>query len=96
LSTTDEVMAAMDERGPNDYPAWADERRLLMNIIKDQTKHGGGHGGVHETKWSTWILGIVGVLIAAGVLGLTSAMFTMTGRLASLETKVDMLVEARK
>ena len=87
----------MSEDSPKDYPAWDDERRLLMGIIKEQTKRGGGgHGSVHDTKWSTWILGIVGVLIAAGVLGLTSAMFTMTGRLASLETKVDMLVDARK
>jgi hypothetical protein len=54
----------------------------------------GSSGG--ETKWTTWVIGIVGVLIAAGVLGLTSAMFTMTGRMASLETKVDMLVKDRQ
>jgi len=94
MSTSEEVMAAMESRDPTDYEEWQDERKLLMGIIRKQT--GGGHGSVHETKWSTWILGIVGVLIAAGVLGLTSAMFTMTGRLASLETKVDMLVDARK
>jgi hypothetical protein len=91
------AMHGEDERGPLDYPPWDDERRILVNIIKEQVRKSGatpsgGHGGVQGTGWSTWILGIVGALIAAGILGLTSAMFTMTGRIASLETKVDMLV----
>jgi hypothetical protein len=95
------IWAAMHEpeRGPLDYPPWDDERRILVNIIKEQVRKSGsngGHGGVQETKWSTWMLGIVGALIAAGVLGLTSVMFTMTGRMANLEAKVDMLIKERK
>jgi hypothetical protein len=93
------AMQGESDRGPTDYPMWDDERKILINIIRKQTegsRGSSGPGSVNGNSWSTWILGIVGALIVASVLGLTSAMFTMTGRMSTLEAKVDMLLRDRK
>lgn len=90
------VRTMLNMRGPDpDYPHGTDfERGFRAGAKNAGPSNFGGVGG--DTKWTTWVIGIVGMLIAAGVLGLTSAMFTMTGRMASLETKVDMLIKENK
>lgn len=82
------------EPDPLDYDHFADERRLYQRLLRERNS-GGGPGSVNNS-WQPWILGIVGALIVASVLGLTSAMFTMTGRMATLETKMDILLKDRK
>jgi hypothetical protein len=82
------------ERGPADYDDFADERRFYQRLLRERN---GGHGSVTGGgNTNKWILGIVGVLIAGGIFGLTSALFTMTDRISKVETKVDMLIKDRK
>ena len=91
------AMSALGDRGPDpDYDENEDEKRLLIRIIRDQARNGGGHGSVNGGNTNKWILGIVGVLIAGGIFGLTSALFTMTDRISKVETKVDMLIKDKK
>lgn len=74
------------------------DRDLLQELIQNRSQRrepSNGHGSVNN-GWSTWVLGIVGALIVASVLGLISTAFTMNGRMAALETKVDMLLMMRK
>lgn len=82
---------SMAEHGPKDYA----EDSYAQGFRDGRRQVPPNFGGVNnpESKWSTWILGIVGVLIAGAVIGLTSAMFTMTDRMASVEAKVDMLIK---
>lgn len=72
-------------RGPEDYPPWEDERRILVNIIRKQSENGGGNnyteGGANLLKW---ILGVLSALAVAVIVGGISTY----GRLTSLETKV--------
>jgi len=79
-------MAAIgDERGPEDYNLWDDERKLLISIIRKQVEKGGGNnyqeGGSPLLKW---ILGILSTLTVAVIVG----GITVYGRFTSLETKV--------
>jgi hypothetical protein len=84
---------SMPERGPDDYAETSYQRG-----VRDGARHAAprNFGGVNGNGWATWVLGIVGVLIAASVLGLTSAMFTMSQKVASLEAKVDIILAGRK
>lgn len=76
-------MSAMgDQQAPRDYPAWDDERRLLINIIRRQAESGGGgyqEGGSNIQKW---ILGLLLVLVPSTIIGAV----TLYGRFTSLET----------
>lgn len=92
------AMKAVGMRGPDpDYNEEEDEKRLLIRIIREQARNSSGHGSVNGGgNTNKWILGIVGVLIAGGIFGLTSALFTMTDRISKVETKVDMLIKDRK
>lgn len=76
-----------DDRGPNDYPAWDDERRILINIIRKQTESAGGGnytegGGDKSTK--TVVIGVGITLLSAFLIG----GWTFSNRLAALEAKV--------
>lgn len=85
MATNEEVMAAMGDRGPEDYSLWDDERKLLINIIRKQVEKGGG--GDYEEGGSSllkWILGILSTLTVAVIVG----GITVYGRFTSLETKV--------
>jgi hypothetical protein len=66
------IWAAMhgnEERGPQDYPPWDDERRILINIIRKQTESGGG-GYTEAPKGSnTVIIGCTIAVISAGIVG---------------------------
>lgn len=86
MATSEEIMAMIgDERGPEDYNLWDDERKLLINIIRKQVEKGGGgdynEGGSSLLKW---ILGILATLTVAVIIGGV----TVYGRFTSLETKV--------
>jgi hypothetical protein len=84
------IWAAMqddDERDPRDYPAWDDERKILINIIRRQTERAGGGnytegGGDKGTK--SVVIGVGITLLAAFVIG----GWTLSGRVAALEAKV--------
>jgi hypothetical protein len=58
-------------RGPEDYPPWEDERRILVNIIRDQTKHGGGNnyteGGGNSLK--SILIGVAITVVSSVILG---------------------------
>lgn len=75
----------LDERGPRDYPAWDDERRILINIIRKQTDRSGGgnyiEGGNGEKGLLKWLLGIAASLLVVSVVGGIS----MYGRLSAIE-----------
>lgn len=87
MSTSEEVMAAMEERGPSDYPPWDDERKILINIIRRQTDsaRGGnyteGNGG---KSTNAVVLGVGVTLLAAFVIG----GWTLSNRVSALEAKV--------
>lgn len=89
MATTEEVMAAINDpdHGPVDYPAWDDERRILINIIRRQTESAGGGnytegGGDKSTK--TVVIGVGVTLLAAFILG----GLALSNRVAALEAKV--------
>jgi hypothetical protein len=95
-------MRMLNDRGPaKDY---VDHERDLRDFLFDAVRlgaregaRGGGTGSVNNGGNNKWILGIVGVLIAGGIFGLTSAMFTMIDRISKVEAKVDMLItQARR
>jgi len=75
MSTNEEVMAAMhgDDRGPLDYDPMADERRMLINIIRMKTESAGGgnytEGGGGERSLLKWLLGLSSALIVVSVVG---------------------------
>ena len=74
-----------DERGPEDYNLWDDERKLLINIIRRQVeKNGGGDYDEGGSSLLKWILGILSMLTVAVIVG----GITVYGRFTSLETKV--------
>lgn len=84
---------SLAERGPEDFAETSYARGLRDGARNAAPRN---YGGVNGNGWATWVLGIVGVLIAASVLGLTSAMFTMSQKVASLEAKVDIILATRK
>ncbi len=67
---------------------FASELRGDVNIAQS-----GGNGDDKKLVW--WIMGIVAAAVVAGVMSICSALFTMNGRLSSLEAKVDLLVAER-
>jgi len=82
------VWAAMQgaDRGPDpDYTPFDDERRILVNIIREQVKQGGGNN-YNESGSSLlkWILGVLAMLTVSVVVG----GITVYGRFTSLETRV--------
>lgn len=83
------------ERGADDYEHDANYERGRRDGERSVPRNFGGVNG-SSNGWTAWVLGIVGVLIAASVLGLTSAMFTMSQKVASLEAKVDIILASRK
>ncbi len=78
------AMHGQDERGPQDYAPWDDERRILINIIRKQTERGGGGNYVENgggNGWNKWMLTLFGGLTLAGIIG-GVAMF---GKLSAIE-----------
>lgn len=63
------------------------EREDEVNVAKS----GGDRDGVSVT----WVLGIVATLIVTGILAVGSALYTMNGRLSSMEAKVDLILAER-
>jgi hypothetical protein len=59
---------SMAERGPADYDENADERRLLMRIIKDQARNSGsGPGSVNGSSKLGWLVTLnIGATLALG------------------------------
>jgi hypothetical protein len=59
------------ERGPQDYPPWDDERRILINIIRRQNERAGG-GNYNEAPKShltAIVIGCTITLLSAFVIG---------------------------
>jgi len=66
------AMQAEEPRGPLDYDAFADERRLLINIIRKQTEKGGGNNYNEAPKESRLMAVVVGctvTLLCAFIIG---------------------------
>jgi len=74
-----------DDRGPMDYPPWDDERRILIDIIRKQTRSPGG--GTYNESGSPllkWILGVLATLTVAVIVGGVS----VYGQFKTLESAV--------
>jgi hypothetical protein len=87
MSTTDEVMTAMEERGPGDYPPWDDERRILIDIIRKQTRSAGGGNyteGGGDKGTNKLVIGVGTILLGAFILGA----WQFSNRVAALEERV--------
>lgn len=89
----EKVMGMISGRGHDPDAAYEQEENAYERGVRAGSRIGNRNvGGVNGNSWSTWILGIVGALIAAGILGLTTVVFSMNDRLARVETKVDILL----
>jgi hypothetical protein len=88
------IWAAMqgdNDRGPQDYPAWDDERKILINIIRRQTERAGGgnytEGGGDGSNgpWQKTFMTIVGGAALAGII----ATVGMYAKLATIQANQD-------